>query len=42
MAGAGVVWDSDPEREFAETEHKLRALREAVAAAAPSAPAVPA
>ncbi|HLQ38337.1 MAG TPA: anthranilate synthase component I family protein [Planctomycetota bacterium] len=33
-AGAGVVWASDPEREFLETEQKLRSGREAVAAAA--------
>lgn len=30
-AGAGVVWDSVPEREFAETEHKARACRLAIA-----------
>ena len=29
-AGAGIVYDSKPDREFAETEHKLRALREAL------------
>jgi len=26
-AGAGIVYDSKPEREFLETEHKLRALK---------------
>ncbi|MCR9247191.1 MAG: anthranilate synthase component I family protein [bacterium] len=30
-AGAGVVYDSVPEREFAETEHKLAQLRRAIA-----------
>ena len=30
-AGAGVVYDSVPENEFAETEHKLSQLRRAVA-----------
>ena len=41
-AGAGVVLDSDPQRELNETEHKLRQLREAVARAAAigTAPAV--
>lgn len=29
QAGAGIVYDSDPTKEFEETEHKLRALREA-------------
>lgn len=29
-AGAGVVYDSVPEREYLETVHKLRALREAL------------
>ena len=33
QAGAGVVWDSDPHRELLETEHKLRAGREAIATA---------
>ena len=32
-AGAGVVWASSPEKELQETEHKARAVREAVAAA---------
>ncbi|MFN0061702.1 MAG: anthranilate synthase component I family protein [Myxococcaceae bacterium] len=31
-AGAGIVHDSDPEREYDETEHKLRAARVAVGA----------
>lgn len=26
QAGAGIVWDSDPEREWYETQHKMRAL----------------
>jgi anthranilate synthase component 1 len=30
QAGAGVVYDSTPEREYRETEAKLRALREAL------------
>ncbi|MCS7127092.1 MAG: chorismate-binding protein [Thaumarchaeota archaeon] len=30
QAGAGVVWDSVPEREYAETEAKLSALRAAL------------
>jgi anthranilate synthase component 1 len=30
QAGAGVVYDSDPEREFEETNEKLRALAAAV------------
>ncbi len=30
QAGAGIVADSDPEREFQETEHKLRALIQAL------------
>jgi anthranilate synthase component 1 len=30
QAGAGIVADSDPEREFEETEHKAGALLEAV------------
>ncbi|SEN58405.1 anthranilate synthase, component I [Mesobacillus persicus] len=29
QAGAGIVYDSDPAKEFEETAHKLRALREA-------------
>lgn len=29
QAGAGIVYDSDPAKEFDETAHKLRALREA-------------
>ncbi len=33
QAGAGVVWDSDPEREREETLHKARALFEAARAA---------
>ncbi len=32
-AGAGVVWLSEPERELAETAHKMRACVQAVAAA---------
>ncbi len=32
-AGAGIVADSKPEHEYAEVSHKLRALREAIAAA---------
>lgn len=31
-AGAGIVYDSTPEREFMETEHKLAALKEALGA----------
>ena len=31
--GAGIVWDSVPEKELMETEHKARAVREAVAMA---------
>jgi len=34
QAGAGIVYDSDPEREFEETGHKARALQKAVAMAA--------
>jgi len=34
QAGAGIVFDSDPEREYAETCHKARALRRAVELAA--------
>jgi anthranilate synthase component 1 len=33
QAGAGIVADSDPEREFEETENKLRALAQALLAA---------
>lgn len=33
MAGAGVVWHSDPERELEETERKLRAISEVMASA---------
>ncbi|MCS6788763.1 MAG: anthranilate synthase component I family protein, partial [Aigarchaeota archaeon] len=33
QAGAGVVWDSVPEREYAETEAKLSALRTALSEA---------
>jgi len=33
QAGAGIVYDSDPAREYEETERKSAALREAVAAA---------
>lgn len=29
QAGAGIVYDSDPSKEFDETNHKLKALREA-------------
>jgi anthranilate/para-aminobenzoate synthase component I len=32
QAGAGIVADSDPEREFWETEHKARAMLEALGA----------
>lgn len=32
-AGAGIVADSQPEHEYAEVSHKLRAIREAIAAA---------
>ena len=31
--GAGIVWDSVPEKELMETEHKARAVREAVSMA---------
>lgn len=34
QAGAGIVYDSDPEREFEETCHKARALEKAVEMAA--------
>jgi anthranilate synthase component 1 len=34
QAGAGVVYDSDPQREYEETCHKARALRRAVELAA--------
>jgi anthranilate synthase component 1 len=30
QAGAGIVYDSVPEREYAETEHKMRALMQAL------------
>ena len=33
QAGAGIVADSDPEREFQETVHKSNALRSAIALA---------
>jgi len=31
QAGAGIVADSDPTREYLETEHKLEAMRAALA-----------
>jgi anthranilate synthase component 1 len=34
QAGAGVVYDSDPEREYEETCHKARGMRRAVEMAA--------
>ena len=34
QAGAGNVYDSDPEQEFEETRHKARALQHAVELAA--------
>jgi len=34
QAGAGVVYDSDPQREYEETCHKARAMQQAVAMAA--------
>jgi anthranilate synthase component 1 len=34
QAGAGIVADSDPEREFAETENKARAMLKAMELAA--------
>ena len=34
QAGAGIVADSEPEREFLETENKARALMEALTIAA--------
>ena len=34
QAGAGVVFDSDPAREYEETRHKARALFEAIQLAA--------
>jgi anthranilate synthase component 1 len=34
QAGAGLVFDSDPDREFEETDHKSRGMRAAVALAA--------
>jgi anthranilate synthase component 1 len=33
QVGAGIVADSDPEREWSETEHKAAALMEALARA---------
>ncbi|RLA97935.1 MAG: anthranilate synthase component I, partial [Deltaproteobacteria bacterium] len=30
QAGAGIVWDSRPEKELVETENKLEALRSAL------------
>ena len=46
QAGAGIVYDSDPEREWEETENKARAMLTAIgrvrAAAAASAAADPA
>ena len=30
QAGAGVVLDSDPENEYREVQHKLRAVRKAI------------
>ena len=30
QAGAGIVADSDPEKEYAETEHKMRAMMQAL------------
>ena len=33
QAGAGIVADSVPEREFAETEHKMQAMLQAIASA---------
>ena len=34
QAGAGIVYDSDPEREFEETCHKARGMQKAVEMAA--------
>jgi anthranilate synthase component 1 len=34
QAGAGIVHDSDPEREYQETCHKARGMQRAVAMAA--------
>ncbi|MEI6789081.1 MAG: chorismate-binding protein, partial [bacterium] len=34
QAGAGVVYDSDPEKEFEETCHKARGMQKAVHLAA--------
>ncbi|NYE58353.1 anthranilate synthase component I family protein [Carboxydothermus ferrireducens] len=34
QAGAGIVWDSDPEREYQETINKVQAMVEAVTGAA--------
>ena len=36
QAGAGIVHDSDPMREFEETSHKLKAALAAFGAAEPS------
>jgi len=38
QAGAGIVYDSVPEKEFAETEHKLGAMMEAVGLASGDEP----
>jgi anthranilate synthase component 1 len=35
QAGSGVVWDSDPEREWREALRKGRAVREAIGAGEP-------
>ena len=42
QAGAGIVHDSDPSRELAETNHKLRAMLAAVGLADSARPAAPA
>ena len=42
FAGCGIVADSDPEREYAESVHKLRAMERALAAAATAPVAMPA
>jgi anthranilate synthase component 1 len=34
QAGAGIVYDSDPEREYQETCHKARGMQKAVEMAA--------
>jgi len=34
QAGAGIVFDSDPQREYEETCHKARGMQKAVAMAA--------